>query len=99
MARSRSSRSIDAQVARMPGVIAAVAKAGESIADRARLRLETIPKRRTGQSRIEIHHGKVDTYVSLVDPAALAIEFGHISNRTGKYLPGLYIIRGAVHKF
>jgi hypothetical protein len=35
------------------------------------------PHRKTGSARIEVSRGTVDSFVSLVDEAALSIEFGH----------------------
>lgn len=35
------------------------------------------PHRKTGQAHIEVSQGDVDAFASLVDPAALSIEFGH----------------------
>lgn len=49
----------------------------------------------TGNATIEISQGDTDAYVSLVDEAAVSIEFGHINARTGKYTPGTYIITRA----
>lgn len=66
--------------------------------------------RRSGQSRLEQHRyegdakvtiteGDVDWFVNLDDPAALSIEFGHMSKKkngaNGHYVPGLYIITKA----
>lgn len=53
-------------------------------------------KHRTGQSRIEVSQGDVDAFVSLVDPAALSIEFGHYmgSESLGtsrKFIPGFHL--------
>ena len=47
------------------------------------------------QAEIEVTRGDVDSYVSLVDEAAMSIEYGHRDHRSGKFVPGLYIIRRA----
>lgn len=58
--------------------------------------------RETGAAKIEVEqlpknkYGHIDWLVSLVDPAAMSIEFGHMS-RSGNYVPGIYAIsRGAL---
>lgn len=48
-----------------------------------------------GHAYIEVTQGDVDSLVSLVDKAALSIEFGHENVLTGNYTPGLYILTGA----
>jgi hypothetical protein len=54
------------------------------------------PHRKTGAAHIEVSHGKVDSYVSLVDKAALSIEFGHYMGReslgtTRTFVRGLHL--------
>lgn len=44
----------------------------------------------TGAAKIEHTRGALDHFVSLVDKAALSIEFGHMSGNT--YVEGLHII-------
>lgn len=90
-------------ISNLPGVKGAVrAKAGE-IGVRAEMRLAG--HRVTGAAHIEVEHnfpgayGHIDSRVSLIDEAALSIEYGHHlfvnGQRTGKHIAGLYIVRGA----
>lgn len=62
-------------ISHLPGVKASVRAEAKVIADIAAARLA--PHRRTGAAHIDVSHGTVDSYVSLVDEAALSIEFGH----------------------
>ena len=52
---------------------------------------------RSGEHRIEVDHGKVDAYVSLVGPAALSVEEGHFDGYGGHrtYVEGLHVLRRA----
>lgn len=97
--------SVDARlgrrVARMPGVKAAVRARGRRIAAKARANLRE--HRATGAARIEITRGRTDVVVSLVDPAALSIEFGRAAyeNRNGRRvgpMQGLYIMTRAARE-
>ena len=65
---------VDEYVAHLGGVRRTVAGHGDDLAARARARLAA--HRETGAASIDVDHGAVDTVVSLVDPAALSIEFG-----------------------
>jgi hypothetical protein len=68
-------RNVARIAAREPGVRKAVrAKAGE-LAGRARAVLAA--HRRTGATQIEVTHGKVDAFVSMVGEGAISIEYGH----------------------
>lgn len=54
----------------------------------------------SGDASIDVDMGDVDGFVSLVDDAAMSIEFGHMvkgkyERAKPKYVPGLYIISGA----
>lgn len=78
----------------------AVKDHAESAGERARAILAA--HFRTGASKIEVHqlkknkYGHIDWLVSLVDDAAMSIEFGHMSSG-GNYVPGIYAItRGAL---
>lgn len=86
-------RHCNATVAHLPGVAAAVADAARPIAARARASLAE--HRHTGASKIEVSHSRIDTLISLVDPAALSIEFGHTDKRSGRPVEGLYILTRA----
>lgn len=68
-------KEMNKKISHLPGVKRSVRAEGKVIADIAEARLAR--HRKTGQARIEVSHGTTDTYVSLVDPAALSIEFGH----------------------
>lgn len=61
-------------VAHLAGVIAAVNATAQEGAARARSILAA--HFHTGASSIEVSQGDVDSFVSLVDPAAISIEFG-----------------------
>lgn len=83
------------KIARLPGVRSSVRAHAQRIASKAEARLSH--HHQTGAAHIEIDSGTVDSTVSLVDDAALSIEFGHyniwsdLETRTA----GLYIITGA----
>lgn len=62
-------------VANLSGVKGSVRKTANEM--RVIVEGRLAPHRKTGQARIEVSYGKTDAYVSLVDPAALSIEFGH----------------------
>lgn len=68
------------------------------IAAKAEVRLN-MAKHRTGASQIKLERGRVDSYVTLADPAAMKIEFGHwlvyYGQSTPVYIPGLYVLTGA----
>lgn len=72
-------KQMNKKISHLPGVKGAVREEGKIIADIASARLA--PHRKTGAARIEMSHGITDTYVSLVDEAALSIEFGHFLGR------------------
>lgn len=67
----------------------AVRKKAEEIAAKAEARLGA--HKDTGASHIEVKHGNVDSIVSLVDPAALSIEFGHTA-ANGREVEGIYAL-------
>ncbi|WP_433038639.1 DUF5403 family protein [Actinomycetospora sp. CA-053990] len=80
-------------VAHLPGVIRSVRGEAEEIGARAGAQLSQ--HRATGNAEIEVSSGRVDSFVSLVDPAALSIEFGAFNERAERYVPGLYIVTRA----
>ena len=80
-------------ISNLEGVVAAVAKEAEIIGRVAQERLNE--HRDTGQAKIDVTHGDVDSFVSLVDPNALSIEFGHYTPNKRKFIPGLYIVSAA----
>lgn len=86
-------------VAHLPGVVGAVGDRADILANRARGILGS--HRETGRANIVVTRGKVDSFVSLEDPAAAAIEFGReagVSSSGRRYpaQPGLYILHRAV---
>ncbi|GAB3912689.1 DUF5403 family protein [Kibdelosporangium lantanae] len=95
MARRYSKRAINDIVAHLDGVVDAVHHRGTLIGALADTLLEM--HRDTGHAEIDVTRHRVDTLVSLVDDAALSIEFGHFHNKTGRYVHGLYIITRASH--
>lgn len=72
-------KEMNKKISHLPGVKKSVHGFGKEIGMIAEGRLA--PHRKTGQARIEVSQGEVDTIVSLVDPAALSIEFGHYLGR------------------
>lgn len=68
-------KQLNKKISHMPGVRGAVYEVGKEIGQIAEGRLA--PHRKTGAAHIEVSRGTVDTFVSLVDEAALSIEFGH----------------------
>ena len=93
MARRRSARAINYIFSHLDGLPDAVHHRGELIAVRAEVQLQA--HRDSGHAQIEIRRYRVDTLVSLVDEAALSIEYGHFHNKTGRWVEGLYIITRA----
>ena len=79
-------------VARLPGVRAAVAEKGREIAARARTGLKG--HRETGAAKIRVESRSPDYLVHLVDEAALAIEFGGVKD-DGTVVQGLHIMTNA----
>lgn len=82
------------RLAEAPGVQAVISEQAALIAARARALLAS--HRRTGRAHIEVTTagGGKDRLVSLVDPAALSIEFGHTAP-DGTPVAGLYVITRA----
>lgn len=87
---------IERRLARTPGVRRAVDDAAKRVGRRAEQNLAS--NRDTGNARIEVDTDGTDALVSLVDPNgnALAIEFGHHNNRSGRYVEGSYVLTTAV---
>lgn len=99
-------RAMNRVVSHLPGVIEEVADEASGIAARAESGLRSHSGEYAGggwnddnASEIILEHGEVDSFVSLIDPAALSIEFGHfVVNQygpTGEYVEGLFIIHEA----
>jgi hypothetical protein len=70
-----------------------VQSTAEDIAAKAEALLDM--HRQEGEAEIETSYGEVDGFVSLVDEAAESIEFGHLHNKSGEPVEGLYIITRA----
>lgn len=88
----------NAIVAHLPGVKKAVRGKAEEIGGRARTFLAA--HRVTGEHHIEVTSGKVDSFMSLVGPAAISVEFGHgaYTDKHGRKVgasQGLYIVTRA----
>ena len=86
-------------VAHLPGVVGAVGDRADTLAARARGILGS--HRETGRANIVVTRGQVDSFVSLEDPAAAAIEFGReagvsASGRRYPAQPGLYILHRTI---
>lgn len=86
-------RGTNGVVAHLRGVKGAVGDAADPIEARARANLAA--HFYTGAAEIERTRQDTDVLISLVDPAALSIEFGHTDRRTGRPVEGLYIITSA----
>lgn len=93
MATVIGQKSMNKIVSHLEGVGLAVHETAREIGGKAESRLAT--HRDTGAAEIEVERGDVDSYVSLVDEAAVSIEFGHKNAQTGRYVHGLYIVTGA----
>jgi len=88
---------IERYLSRLPGVQAEVTTVADALAARARAQLAA--HRDTGESSIEVTTERPDRVVSLVDPAALSIEYGRVesvsaSGRRVGAMRGLGIISG-----
>ncbi|MCK2237710.1 MULTISPECIES: DUF5403 family protein [unclassified Crossiella] len=86
---ARVYRNIADTMAHLPGVVEAVAEVADDIAARANALLNEHTE--SGRASIEITRGRTDSVVSLVDPAALSIEYGH-ADRAGYPVQGLHIM-------
>jgi hypothetical protein len=89
---------VDAKLAHLPSVKAAVHAKGREIEARANTFLA--PHHRTGEAHIEGEVQDTDYVVSLVDPAALSIEFGRggYTTKSGAQIgpaEGLHVLRRA----
>lgn len=91
-----SERTANRQLARLDGVAIVLIRNQLRMSTKAHARLA--PHHRTGQHLIWTYNGNVDRFVALVGPAAVAVESGHINKRTGGYVPGLAILRGALRE-
>lgn len=91
----RNHREVDAAIAHMPGVVAAVHAEAVKIAERAKADLAS--HRDTGAAHIVVDREDIDTLVSLVDEAAISIEYGREAgtDRSGRKqgaMQGLHIL-------
>lgn len=92
---------LERMLAHRPGVRKAVRRLAEEVAASARADLAT--HRVTGDARIEVEHHDTDSIVSLVDKAAMSIEYGRAGYTTpgGRSVgpaEGLFIITKAAHR-
>lgn len=81
-------------VAHLPGVVAAVYEKALEGAARAEAILNSA-KERTGASKIEVSQGDTDSYVSLVDPNAISIEFGRVGTMGRGTSQGIFAVTRA----
>lgn len=72
-------KQMNKKVSHLPGVRKSTYDHAKEIARIAEARLA--PHRKTGAAKIEVSRGTVDAFASLVDEAALSIEFGHYLGR------------------
>jgi hypothetical protein len=79
-------------VAHLPGVVNAVHDAAQDGARGATSILRA--HFHEGRSRIEVTRGSVDSWVSLVDPAAVSIEFGRTGARGRGSSQGVFAVTG-----
>lgn len=88
---------LERMLSRLPGVQAAVKVEAEAIAGRARTLLAE--HRVTGDSNIEVSRHRPDYLVSLVDEAAMSIEYGRAGYQRGPWFidpaEGLHILHRA----
>jgi hypothetical protein len=92
---------LGSRVARLPSVRAAVRERGNRVARAARANLRE--HRAEGDARIEVARGRIDVVVSLVDVAALSIEWGRdaYTNSRGRRIgpmQGLYVMTRAARE-
>lgn len=80
-------------LATLPGVQAAMDRNARRMEGVARANLA--PHRKTGEHQIITFRGKVDRHVALIGPAAVALEKGHIHNKTGEHVEGLHVLERA----
>lgn len=89
-----SQQKMNKKISHLPGVRASVYDVAKEIGMIAEGRLA--PHRKTGAAHIEVSRGTVDAFASLVDEAALSIEFGHYLGReelgtSRKFIQGLHL--------
>jgi hypothetical protein len=72
-------KELNRKISHLPGVRKEVYDTAKEIGRIAESRLA--PHRKSGNAKIEVSRGTVDAFASLVDPAALSIEFGHYLGR------------------
>lgn len=89
-----SEKRMNKKISHLPGVRASVFSVAQEIGQIAEARLA--PHRNTGAAHIEVSRGTTDAFASLVDEAALSIEFGHYlgSQELGtsrKFVQGLHL--------
>jgi hypothetical protein len=72
-------KKMNKKISHLPGVRASVYGVAQEIGQIAEARLA--PHRKTGAAHIEVSRGSTDAFASLVDEAALSIEFGHYLGR------------------
>lgn len=91
---------LNKRISHMPGVKLRVRAQGEVIYAQASAKLAV--HRQEYQARLTISTGQTDTVITLIDPAALSIEFGHFAGPRGQagrtWVPGLNLFEGYRYK-
>lgn len=87
-------RNANRVLARLGGVQGRLDRVAGELEGRAEARFA--PHRRTGAHGFSVRRGKVDRLVCFEGPGAVAVEMGHINERTGGYVEGLAVLRGAL---
>ena len=87
-------KQMNKKISHLPGVRKEVYNHAKEIGRIAEARLA--PHRKTGAAHIEVSRGTTDAFASLIDDAALSIEFGHYlgSEAHGldrKFIRGLHL--------
>lgn len=83
-------------ISHLSGVMSAVHNKGRQIGSAASSNLAA--HRNTGAAEIEVRIEDTDVVVSLVDEAAVSIEFGHFTEN-GEYVRGLYPVTRAAYGY
>jgi hypothetical protein len=89
-------RDLNRRMARQKGVKAAVRAVAEQILDAAISRAEQHRSSGAFARSLHIETGRTDALVVADDPLAIAKEYGHVDPDTGRPVPGIHALGGAV---